>query len=94
LLGEEVYLFLARAWLAQGDPERARAILAPLLTVAERVPWTPTLAATLAVDGHALVRLGQDQRARAQLQRAENLAREHGLPHVLEEARSSGQALT
>jgi DNA-binding SARP family transcriptional activator/tetratricopeptide (TPR) repeat protein len=92
-LGEEVYLFLARAWLAQGDPERARAILAPLLVVAERVPWTPTLAATLAVDGHALVRLGQDQRARAQLQRAENLAREHGLPHVLEEARSSGQAL-
>jgi DNA-binding SARP family transcriptional activator len=94
LLGEEVYLFLARAWLAQGDPERARAILAPLLAVAERVPWTPTLAATLAVDGHALVRLSQDQRARAQLQRAENLAREHGLPHVLEEARSSGQALT
>jgi DNA-binding SARP family transcriptional activator len=92
-LGEEVYLFLAQAWLAQGDPERARAILAPLLVVAERVPWTPTLAATLAVDGHALVRLGQDPRARAQLQRAENLAREHGLRHVLEEARSSGQAL-
>jgi tetratricopeptide (TPR) repeat protein len=93
LFGDEACLALARAWLGRGEPERARAILAPLLAVADRVPWLATLAATLAVDGLALIRLGQDQRARAQLRRAEHLAREHGLPHVLREARSSQRAL-
>jgi len=93
LFGDEACLALARAWLGRGEPERARAVLAPLLAVADRVPWLATLAATLAVDGLALIRLGQDQQARAQLQRAEHLAREHGLPHVLREARSSQQAL-
>ena len=29
MLGEEAYLSLARAWLARGEPERARAVLAP-----------------------------------------------------------------
>ena len=38
LLGEESYLCLAQAWLEQGDVERARAVLSPLLTVADRVP--------------------------------------------------------
>ncbi len=89
LPGEEAYLCLAHAWLEQGDAERARAILAPLLAVAERVPWLPTLAAALALDGRALIRLGQDQRARAHLLRAEHLAYAHGLPRVLREARRS-----
>ena len=89
VFGEDAYLSLARAWLGRGDPERARAVLAPLVSVAERVPWIPTLAGTLVVDGLALLRLGQDQQAGAQLRRAENLARQHGLPHVLREARTS-----
>ncbi|HTX28725.1 MAG TPA: AAA family ATPase [Streptosporangiaceae bacterium] len=93
LLGDEAYLFLAKAWLARSDPERARLILAPLLAVAERVPWTATLAATLAVDGQALIRLGDGDQARAELRRAEGLAREHGLPHVLREARSAQRRL-
>ena len=93
MLGEEAYLCLAQAWLARGDPERARAVLAPLLAVAERVPWTATLAATLVVDGRALVRLGQADQARAQLLRAEHLAREHGLPHVLRDAQSAQRSL-
>jgi len=93
LFGDEACLALARAWLGRGEPERARAILAPLLAVADRVPWLATLAATLALDGLALIRLGQDQQARVQLRRAEHLAREHGLPHVLREARSSQRAL-
>ena len=93
LLGEETYLFLARAWLAQGDPERARTILAPLLAVADRVPWTATLAATLAVDGQALIRMGDGDQARAELLRAEGLARDHGLPHILQEARSAQHRL-
>ena len=89
LLGEESYLCLAQAWLEQGDVERARAVLSPLLTVADRVPWTATLAATLALDGRALLRLGEDDKARARLLRAERIAGEHGLPHVLQDARSS-----
>ena len=75
VFGDEACLALARAWLGRGEPERARAVLAPLLAVADRVPWLATLAATLAVDGLALLRLGQDQQARAQLLRAEHLAR-------------------
>ena len=93
VLGEDAYLSLARAWLEHGNPERARVVLAPLLTVAERVPWTPTLAATLAVDGRALLLMGADDQARSHLLRAEQLAREHGLPHVLHEARSAQRTL-
>jgi DNA-binding SARP family transcriptional activator len=89
LLGEESYLCLAQAWLEQGDVERARAVLSPLLTVADRVPWTATLAATLALDGRALLRLGEDDKARARLLRAERIAGEHGLPHVRHDARSA-----
>jgi DNA-binding SARP family transcriptional activator len=87
--GDDAYLSLARAWLGRGDPERARTVLAPLLAVAERVPWIATLAAALAVDGRALLRMGEDGQARAHLLRAEQLAREHGLPHILHEARSA-----
>jgi DNA-binding SARP family transcriptional activator len=93
LLGEDAYLSVARAWLGQDEPERARAVLAPLLAVAQRVPWTLTLAAALAVDGHALVRLGESGPAAAALRRSSRLAREHGLPHVLREARSAQRSL-
>jgi DNA-binding SARP family transcriptional activator len=89
LLGEESYLCLAQAWLEQGDAERARAVLSPLLTVAGRVPWTATLAAALALDGRALLQLGEDDEARARLLGAERIAGEHGLPHVLRDARSA-----
>ncbi len=89
VFGQDAYLSLARAWLGRGDPERARVVLAPLLAVAERVPWTATLAATLAVDGCALLRMGEDDRARTHLRRAEHLASQHGLPHILREARSA-----
>ena len=89
LLGEDSYLCLAQAWLEQGDIERARAVLSPLLTVADRVPWTATLAATLVLDGRALLRLGESDQARTQLLRAERIAAEHGLPHVRHDARSA-----
>lgn len=64
LLGEEAYLALARAWLDRGEPDRARAVLAPLLALAELVPWTPALAASLAADARALIRLGEREQAR------------------------------
>jgi len=93
LFGDDACASLARAWLGRGEPQRTRAILAPLIAVAERVPWKATLADALAVDGQALIRLGDSDKARAQLLRAENLAREHGLPHVLHEAMSARPAL-
>jgi hypothetical protein len=84
--GYDAYLSLARAWLGHDEPERARALLAPLLAVAEREPWLPVLAEGLAVDGRALIRLGQREQATARLARARELARIHGMPHVLREA--------
>ncbi len=93
MLGYEAYLSLAEAWLARDEPDRARAVLAPLLAVAEREPWIPALAAALAADGRALARLGQREQARAELERAARLAGEHGLPHVLREAREARQPL-
>ena len=86
MLGYEVYLSLAEAWLVQDEPDRARAVLAPMLAVADREPWTAALAAALAVDGRALTRLGEKEQARAELNRAVRLAAEHGLPHVLRDA--------
>ena len=93
MLGYEVYLSLAEAWLGHGEPDRARAALAPLLAVAEREPWIPALAAALAADGRALARLGQREQARTALQRAARLAGEHGLPHVLRAASEARQQL-
>jgi DNA-binding SARP family transcriptional activator/tetratricopeptide (TPR) repeat protein len=93
LLGYEAYLSLAEAWLGHDEPERARAVLAPLLAVAAREPWTPALAAALAADGRALIRLDERARARTELDRAAGLAAEHGLPHVLREAREAGREL-
>ncbi len=89
VLGYEAYLSVARAWLAAGQPEQARAVLAPLLAAVEREPWVAALTAALVVDGAALGRLGELAQARAALDRGTALAREHGLAHVLREARTA-----
>jgi DNA-binding SARP family transcriptional activator/tetratricopeptide (TPR) repeat protein len=91
--GYEAYLSVARAWLTAGQPERARAVLTPLLAALERVPWVTALAASLVVDGEALGRLGEPARARAALDQATALASGYGLPHVLGEASSARRAL-
>ena len=93
LPGDDAYLSLAQAWLGHQDPERAQAILAPLLAVAERAPWTATLAAALVTEAHARHALGERDRAAANLLRATGLAREHGLPHVLSDARAAQRSL-
>ena len=79
VLGYEAYLSVARAWLAAGLPDQARAVLAPLLAAVERVPWVTALAAALVVDGRALAVLGERARARVTLDRGAALARDHGL---------------
>ena len=93
VLGYEAYLSMAEAWLGRDEPEHARAVLAPLLAVVEREPWLPALAAALVVDGRAVMRLGDRQLAASELDRAVQLARSHGLPHVLDAARSARQLL-
>jgi tetratricopeptide (TPR) repeat protein len=91
--GYEAYLSLAEAWLAADEPDRARAVLAPMLAVAEREPWIPALAAALATDGRVLARLDQREQAAAVLERAVRLAGPHGLPHVLRVAREARHQL-
>ena len=59
LTADGCYLAIARAWLAHGDPDRARAVLAPLLTAAARVPWVAPLAAASLIDAQAA--LAQDR---------------------------------
>ena len=89
VLGYEVYLSVARAWLTAGQPERARAVLAPLLGAVEREPWVAALAAALVVDGQALGRLGNRAQAQQALDRGTALAGDHGLLHVQREARTA-----
>jgi DNA-binding SARP family transcriptional activator len=93
MFGYEAYLSVAQAWLGHDEPERARAVLAPLLTAAEREPWKVTLAQALVVDGRALIRLGDRGQARSHLDRAARLADSHGLPYVLRDARSAQRLL-
>ncbi len=94
VLGDECYFSVARAWIAKDEPDRARAVLAPLLAVAARVPWIATHAAALAVDGRALIRLGDRESAEAALGTAARLAAKHGLPHVLREVNDARSALS
>ena len=57
------------------------------------MPWIATLAAALAVDGRALIKLGNRETAASELRQAAQLAREHGLPHVLREAKFAQRGL-
>jgi len=93
MLGYEACLSLADAWLGHDEPERARTVLAPVLAVAGREPWTTALAAALALDGRTLIEMGCRERAASELDQAVRLAREHGLPHILGNARSARRLL-
>ncbi len=84
--GDFAYLSIARAWLAVDEPARARAVLAPLLEVAARVPWVGPLAYASLVDGRAAALLGQAQEARLLVDRAAELAARYGLRRLAAEA--------
>ena len=64
LPGTDAYTAVARAWLAAGAPDRARAVVAPLLAAAARTGWIPVLAAAGIEDGRAAARLGDAAAAR------------------------------
>jgi hypothetical protein len=74
------------AWLARGEPQRARTALAPLLRAAARVPWVAPLAGASLVDGQAALALGRGAEATALLRRAAELGGRHGLPRIASEA--------
>ena len=82
MTGDGAYLGVARAWLAQGEPERARSVVAPMIAAAKRVPWVGPLAEGLLVDGLAAAALGRSDEAGRLLVRAAELAQRYNLPHV------------
>jgi DNA-binding SARP family transcriptional activator/tetratricopeptide (TPR) repeat protein len=86
LTGDACYYAVARTWLAGGEPARARAVLAPLIAAADRVPWVAALAEASLIDGQAALALGQVGDADPLLRRAADLAIRHGLPRVASEA--------
>ena len=86
LTADGCYLAVARARLARGEPELARAALAPLLQAAARVPWVAPLAAGSLVDGHATAALGLAGAAAVSWRRAADLGRRHGMPRIAREA--------
>ena len=86
LTGMDAYTAVARAWIARGEPGRAREVLRPLLAAAARTGWLPALAAGALEDGRAAARLGAADEARAALGRARDLAERHGMRRVAREA--------
>jgi DNA-binding SARP family transcriptional activator/tetratricopeptide (TPR) repeat protein len=90
LAGDACYFAVARSWLACGEPQRARDVLAPLLVAAARVPWVGALAEGSLVDGRAAWQLGQQDEADRLLRRAIDLGVRYHLPRV---AREGGSAL-
>ncbi len=93
LLGTDAYLAVARAWLRQDEPGRARTVLAPLLDAADQHGWVPAQAAGAIVDGLAAAAQGDVARARTALRRAAELGRLHAMPGVERAARTALRAL-
>lgn len=86
MAGDFAYLALARAWLTAGEPERAHAVLAPMLAVAERVPWVASLAEGSLVQARIAHALGRPDERVQQLARAVDLGERHGLTHIVSAA--------
>ena len=89
MTGDACYLAVARAWLAAGEPARARSALVPLLKAAARIPWVAPLADASLVDGLAAAALGEQAEATASLRRAAELGGRYGLPRIEGEARAA-----
>ena len=84
LLGADAYVSVARAWLTHDEPDRARAVLVPLLAAARRLQWIPIIAEGELVDATARMIVG-DPRASAALAEVAALAAAHHTP-LLERA--------
>lgn len=93
LLGTDAYLSVARAWLHHGRPDRAHAVIAPLIRAAGRQRWLPTLASTALVEGEAAAALGDRAGAQDAYARALDLATRHAMVRVEQDARTALLAL-
>lgn len=79
LIGTDAYLAVARSWLQHAQPARARAVLAPLVSAADRQQWLPTLAGAALVEGAATAAMGDPAGAGRSFTRALDLATRHGM---------------
>ena len=93
LLGTDAYLSVARAWLHHDRPERARAVIAPLIHAARRQRWLPTLASSALVEGEAAAALGDRAGAHDAYAQALDLATRHAMVRVEQDARTALLAL-
>jgi DNA-binding SARP family transcriptional activator/tetratricopeptide (TPR) repeat protein len=85
LPGADTYLAVGRAWLAHGEPARARAVVRPLRAAAARHGWRTVLAQADLVDGRAAAALGDPEAGRL-LADAVRLAVALGVPNAPAEA--------
>ncbi|GAA3341093.1 hypothetical protein GCM10020358_31140 [Amorphoplanes nipponensis] len=81
LFGADAYLSVGRAWLRHGEPVRARAVIAPLLAAANRVPWRPVQVPALLLDADAAQAAGAE--SAPQRAAARRLADRYGLAHLV-----------
>jgi hypothetical protein len=79
LLGADAYLAVARGWLAAGEPDRARAVLAPFLAAAERAGWPPLQALGTAAAADIAAAAGDTAAADRDRTRARALAARCGV---------------
>ncbi len=89
LLGTDAYLAVARSWLHHAQPGRARAVLAPLVSAADRQQWLPALAGSALVEGAAAAAMGDPIGAGHSFTRALDLATRHGMVGLERDARTA-----
>lgn len=82
LLGADCCFSVARAWLAQREPDRARAVLDPLLVAARGQRWLPALATGSLLEGRVAAALGDRPAVLERFSEAAELATSHGMPGV------------
>ena len=82
LAGGDVYLALARAWLAQDEPERARLVARRLVRAADRHGWRAWQAEGRLVEAAARLRTGDLLGARQAAAQARATAGAHGMPRL------------
>ncbi|SHK62858.1 Transcriptional regulatory protein, C terminal [Pseudonocardia thermophila] len=83
-VGLDAYCGVARGWLAAGDPDRARTVLAPLLAAARRRDWRPVVAHAGLVAAEAALVCGADPAGL--LAECARLGAIHGMPGVVARA--------
>ena len=88
LLGAHAALAIARVLLASGAPERAEALVAPVLAAAKASGWVETVAYATLLEGGCGLALGRSEAGTAAVQESLELARAAELPWIEREAQA------